>query len=227
MSGPVTMIINNEYLQYRDRDKILYDSRWSLEELWNNLYGGKVMNLTKEQLIKDIEKCIRYNKAARQAEVVELCKDATRKSNDVLAKARNYIKSTDEYERGLNDAWEFMMTLTNTSYEERYNIFGCEMISTILENYTVSKAIKLYNEYLEEQKKKEEEAAKPVLGDVVEVISNRDGFVEKGIFLSECFDTITYIIADGGVVKASSNHFKFIKTGEHVDIQGMLDNINE
>lgn len=187
------------------------------------------MNLTKEQIINEIEEIIKYNKAARQAEVIELLKDATRKSNDVLAKARNCIKSSDEFRDGAEAVWKLTKLLTlgvddgGISNDKIYEIFDKSWMNVIRE-CSIDDVISKYKAY---EKKKEEEAAKPKLGDVVEVISNHSGFVEKGIFLSECFNTVKYISADGAVVEAWSDMFKFIKTGEHVDIQGMLDRIGD
>lgn len=225
MSNHITMIVNNEYIQCKDGDEVIYDSRWSLEEFLN---GGKRMKTTKEQIINEIEEIIKYNKAARQAEVVELCKDATRKSNDVLAKARNYIKSSDEYRDGAEEVWNLTKLLVlsvddgGISNDKIYEIFDKSCMN-VIRDYSIDDVINKYKAY---EKKKEEEAAKPKLGDVVEVIRNHDGFIEKGIFLARFNDnTFTYIATNRTMVEAGSDYFTIKKTGEHIDIQGMLDKI--
>ena len=226
MSNRITMIINNEYIQWKDGDKVLYDSRWSLEEFLN---GGKRMKTTKEQIINEIEEIIKYNKAARQAEVVELCKDATRKSNDVLAKARNYIKSSDEYRDGAEEVWNLTKLLVlsvddgGISNDKIYEIFDKSCMN-VIRDYSIDDVINKYKAY---EKKKEEEAAKPKLGDVVELhICNSNVIDRKAIFLNDTGDMYCVLYSSwSGPQLINKRVYTLKKTGEHIDIQGMLDKI--
>lgn len=188
------------------------------------------MKTTKEQIINELEEIIKYNKAARQASCLELFKDSSRKSNDVLAKAKNYIKSSDEYERGLNDGWELATKVVYMSTDDSFHTFGYKSPALTLERHSGLDARKLYNEYMEEKKKKEEEAAKPKLGDVVEVngVDLRGVFryTHKGIYLKETDTTHNILVNNGDIYILEKEYMESIeKTGEHVDIQGMLDNI--
>lgn len=184
--------------------------------------------MTREEILKEIDEVIKYNKAARGAEVTELFKDATRKSNDVLAKAKRYIDVDSNYERGMEDAWELARKigshedLDGFTFNEMEEIFGDRTPSEVFEDYEIHDAMKAYKEWLKE---KEEADKKPKTGDVVEVTDNIGGYSEKGVFMSEGRDGFTYISKNGLICVAKKANFSFRKTGEHVDILGMLDKI--
>lgn len=172
--------------------------------------------MTNETLIKAID------------EVCELNKEARRRSNDVLSKVRGQLtkKSSEEYERGLNDGWELATNVCYMSTDDRFHIFGCKAPALTLKHHTGSDAFKLYNEYMEEQK--EEETTDPVLGDLVEFIHVQSEDVRRGIFISnDGLLYTTYLDPNGKLATICRERFMIKKTGEHIDIQGMLDRLKE
>ena len=182
--------------------------------------------MTREEILKEIDEVIKYNKAARGAEVTELFKDATRKSNDVLAHVRRYIDGNSEYERGLEDAWIMAGKLTRDysnvklSAKDIRDMYGCVWYE-VFEKYTAHDALSIYEDWLKE---KEEEAKKPIVGDIVEVTSPLSGTAYKGIFLGTMQPDVTYILKKdcNGPTAFRGDSWAFEKTGEHIDIFGAL-----
>lgn len=180
--------------------------------------------MTREEILKEIDEVIKYNKAARGAEVTELFKDATRKSNDVLAHVRRYIDGDSEYERGLEDAWELAGKLTRDyskvelSAKDIRDIYGCVWYE-VFEKYTAHDALSIYKDWLKE--KEEEAARKLVLGDVVEFAN--PFYTGRGVYLMETDTTYNIVTDNGSVVLLQKEYEPEIKkTGEHVDILGVL-----
>ena len=91
----------------------------------------------------------------------------------------------------------------------------------VIRDCSIDDVIDKYKAY---EKKKEEEAAKPKLGDVVEV-HNDINFKEKGVYLSGDSNGFVYLTSNGTVVSVGGCYANFKKTGEHIDIHGMLDKI--
>lgn len=179
--------------------------------------------MTREEILKEIDEVIKYNKAARGAEVTELFKDATRKSNDVLAHVRRYIDGDSEYERGLEDAWEMAKLIAldeyngGLGYKDIQDIYGLHWLE-VFTDYTAHDAMSAYKDWLKE---KEEEAKKPKIGDVVEFTTPFSN--GRGVFLRETDTTYTIFEADGSVVLVQKEyHSEFKKTGEHIDVLGVL-----
>lgn len=178
------------------------------------------MKATNEQLIKEID------------EISELNREARRRSNEVLSRVRGKLehsdkKISDEYERGLEDAWELAKLFAidddkgGLHSKDINNIYGLHWWE-VFKEYTAHDAMSAYKDWLKE---KEEEAKKPKTGDVIEVIDDVGSYSEKGVFMSEGMDGFTYISKNGLVCVAKKANFSFRKTGEHVDILGMLDKI--
>lgn len=179
--------------------------------------------MTREEILKEIDEVIKYNKAARGAEVTELFKDATRKSNDVLAHVRRYIDGDSAYERGLEDAWELAKLVAldayngGLGYKDIQDIYGLHWLE-VFTDYTAHDAMSAYKDWLKE---KEEEAKKPKIGDVVEFAT--PFATGRGIYLRETNTTHNIVMDDGNVVLLQKEYGpEIVKTGEHVDILGVL-----
>lgn len=202
--------------------EVIYDILWTEEEIFN---GGKDMH---ETIIKDIEELIDENRVGRRY-ATEYHKELLRKNNDTLSRAKTIIKSKNDYEVGANDAWELARKIVLPVSYGCYNgceledIFGSSSYTDIFINYTIQEILEKVKEY---EKKKEEEAAKPKLGDVVEVHYPFNDVIERGILLATGDTGFNYLSTDGRLTKASYfSGVELKKTGEHVDIQGMLDKI--
>lgn len=191
-----------------------------------------------EELIKDIEERIKLNydqeRACRYPNTLD---NTTRKygfqSNTKLSKKIiDVLKSSEEYNRGADDAWELAKQVITVRSEFMPSdvlkeVFGTDYCDDILSSITGKEALAKVKEY--EQKKKEE-AERPVVGDVVNV-KQPDGYQSfNGIFIREITEN-----SNGGYVILGSQFerltligkdvWKIEKTGKHFDIQGMLDEI--
>ncbi len=184
--------------------------------------------MSNEKIIKDIDEIIMTNRISKQLAVTEMEKDSFRKSNDVLARARTIIKNfdnekTDEYNRGLNDAWDLAQRIGGTSHPGFYDadeldaIFGWFNSNSVFDHHSYVEALAKVQEY---EKKKAEEAAKPIIGNVVKVVDNGNPHnVYYGIYLGS-HDNVHYIQERNCCAPScfSINHFTLTKTGQHVDL---------
>lgn len=187
--------------------------------------------MSNEKIIKDIDEIIMTNRISKQLAVTEMEKDSFRKSNDVLARARTIIKNfdnekTDEYTRGLNDAWDLTQRIGGTSHpgfydvDELNDIFGWCSSNNVFDHFSYAEALAKVEEY---EKKKAEEAARPVRGDIVKVTDKRDSSYNYGIYLGDEEYQYAYCILKRGNNFASQyykNFFTIEKTGQHVDLEG-------
>ena len=185
-----------------------------------------------ENIISKINSAILHNKAMKGTYRLECFNELTTRNNAVLEEALDAIKKFEkEYERGMNDIWEAMRKLIKHESEGGYSIeYTLEIVGH--HNRSAESVInrlspeEVLNRIAEFDKKKEEEAAKPKLGDVVEIHYVFNGVIERGIFLSGGPDGFRYLATDGGLVCAAyRDDIGCKKTGEHIDIQGMLDKI--
>ena len=191
--------------------------------------------MKKEEIIAKINSAILHNRAMRNTYNLTCFNDLTKKNDSVLEEALEVIKTSEkEYERGMNDIWEAMRKLIKHESEGGYSIEDTLKIvghhnrsaESVINRLSPEEVL---NRIAEFDKKKEEEAAKPKLGDVVEVVDiNRIGqkSTTKGIYIKETDETHNIIVNGGNVYLFDKDSVVSIKkTGEHVDIQGMLDKI--
>lgn len=172
--------------------------------------------MNKEEAIKKCREAIEFNKTVRD------------KNNNVLSHAIGLLEKNDgEYERGLNDGWGLAKKVVYMSTDDRFHAFGCKSPALTLEHHSGLDARKLYNEYMEEKKKKEEEAAKPKLGDVVHIFGLNGTFIADGVLIGMTCDKYYILRKSRGPVPEAWDieSYEFEKTGEYIDIQGMLDKI--
>lgn len=183
-----------------------------------------------EQIIKDIDIAIMKNRVMRRSYDDEFHKDYFRENNDLLGRVRTILKSQKEYERGMNDIWEAMRKLIKHESEGGYSIE--DTLEIVGHNNRSAEAVinrlspeEVLARIAEFDKKKEEEAAKPVLGDVVEFDNGPFGY-SKGIYVKETETTHNILTREGFLMLLQkSENPEITKTGEHIDIQGMLDKI--
>lgn len=126
------------------------------------------------------------------------------------------------YEQGINDFAEYYRLYIDMETEDRIRVFGANwgVLSSLLSHVTPIEFVKRMEAY-------KENLMKPKLGDVV-VIEYGSYAKEKVIFLWEGKDEYDVLFPDTecplqvlikGLVKSIT------KTGEHLDIRGMLDKL--
>ena len=124
----------------------------------------------------------------------------------------------EAYDKGLNDAWELIKKLTVNDYrkdgydsDELQRIFGTENLFCILKKYTPQEALSKLEAY-------EKEQAEIKVGDVVEV----NGY--KFLVTTVANDHIN-LIDSKGITTWTTSTCK--KTGKHIDISKILEQIGE
>ena len=135
-------------------------------------------------------------------------------------------EDSDEYNRGLNDAWKLTRkiggVINNGAYDcdELEKIFDEYETYDIFDKFTYQEALAKVEEY---EKKKAEEAAKPVRGDIVKVTDKRNSSYNYGIYLGDDYYYDAYSILGRGSYcagKYNKASFTLEKTCQHVDLDG-------
>lgn len=180
--------------------------------------------MTNEELRNEI------NEATREF------RETTRKVNEALNHAAGRLDKAEKeaYDRGLNDCWEMIRKLRKIEFLDRKEIFSLDhgtFISNIVDEFTPQQAlakIRAWEEKkAEEERKEQEEAEKIQIGDVVKItIRNCTGVppTYRGVVISNTEYSLLFMRKNGQtdcVVKDSAVTIE--KTGEHVDILGVLE----
>ena len=135
--------------------------------------------------------------------------------NDTLIYIQDKYLQKDEktYSDGLNDAWELARKIENklgsTILEP---IFGSSRIADILDNFTPQEALAKIEAY--------EKSKQIQIGDVVEFEAGTIAVVtriQEG-YISVCFE-------DGGAMGFKESEYDLKKTGRHIDILSILEQI--
>jgi hypothetical protein len=127
----------------------------------------------------------------------------------------NEIK--EAYNKGLNDAWELARKVALDNYEGAYsvkglkNIFGFSSLQGVFRYCSIQEALAKLEAY-------EKEQAEIKVGDVVEV----NGY--KFLVTTVANDHIN-LIDSNGITTWTTSTCK--KTGKHIDIQKILEQIGE
>lgn len=134
-----------------------------------------------------------------------------------------------EYNKGLedgrNEAWEFVKKIKlpvdegGISMVDLKLIFGTISVDAILKDYTPQEALLKLEEYEKEQEKARQ---KIMVGDIVVLEGETRGVVmdEDGV------DNVA-IFTENGCIEAWMNKKYITKTGKHIDIQSILQQIGE
>ena len=117
------------------------------------------------------------------------------------------------YNKGLNDAWELAKKLWHNTPRKNDDIYGIEYYIDITNEYTPQEALAKLEAYEKEQVFN--------VGDVV--IGINDGV--KGVVVKVKEDTIYILFRDGSAGEHKKRAVK--KTGKHIDIQKILEQIGE
>lgn len=180
---------------------------------WIEIIGGCPSDFGLEEegkCMNDCEKCWNREMPNTNKSVV-----LTAMENGWESEVAKKIKEQEEdiYNKGLNDAWELARKIDIFDEEERTKIFGYLTSEYIKEHYTVQEALAKLKAY---------EEAQIEVGDVVKFETGENGIV-------------TYINCDGDLMGFSEDGRLFTempiscckKTGKHIDIKSILEQIGE
>ena len=119
----------------------------------------------------------------------------------------------EAYNKGLNDAWVLISNIYALNHTERERVFGYREIKNILDKVAPFLAMEKFEAYKKEQ-------AEIKVGDIV----YNDDTMENGIVTYIADDEVFMLYDDGscGLVKGN-----LTKTGKHIDIQKILDELKE
>lgn len=188
-------------------------------------------NMKHEELLKEIDEMIKKNyRLIIMSAPDKKSQDHLRNMNNLLGKIKTVLRDTaNEYERGAEDAWDLARRVACLSHECN-NAFTsndlCTIFNTInypdtFRSYTGTGALERYKAY----EKEKEEAAKLKPGDVVTYYCGRQ---ETAILLYEN-DCIYYVLKSAGDCpqNLSKSDFVLRKTGKHINLEDLFENIQE
>lgn len=151
------------------------------------------------------------------------------KNNEILNEivvGMRQEKSSEDYEKGLNDAWELARKIVSLSPQEggyscydMRDIFGSASLRDISNEFTVQQALAKSQEY---EKKKAEEA-RLTRGDIVRFSIGSS--VYNAIFLCEDQHEQCYWVLKENEEfpqRLSKKNFSLIKTGKHIDFDKLF-----
>ena len=131
--------------------------------------------------------------------------------------------SENAYNKGLNDAWELAKKIAYiNSTSERNKIFGYETLSMIVDKYTPQEAIAKLKEY--------EDAQKIEVGDVVfcwalTEFDDRENKENYGVVTGIYNDHYEILMKNGDTTGFKLKECE--KTGKHIDIKAILEQIGK
>ena len=172
--------------------------------------------MSNEEIVKEID------------EAMESLRETKRKIGGAFSKARNIVikdstVDTEAYNKGLedgrNEVWELAKKIDFFDEKERAKIFGYLTSEYIKERYTVQEALAKLEAYEKEQNEIK-------VGDVVRANNYPNyEFVVCYIHISEIGGYATY----GGITEKGTwfANDDVKKTGKHIDIQSVLEQIKE
>ena len=165
--------------------------------------------MSNEEIVKEIDEATRLTAEARV------------KTNEALCHARNVVMNSkgneEAYNKGLedgrNEAWELAKKLWRNDAKTNDDIYGIEYFIDIVNEYTPQEALAKLEAYEKEQNEMK-------VGDVVTVCG------EKGIVVGYLCGLEEYEVWMDGYERPQricKNEIK--KTGKHIDIQSILQQI--
>lgn len=177
--------------------------------------------MTSEELLKEIKEMRENNRSIRE------------RNNQLLSHLEGYInkKKSEDYEKGLNDAWTVMARIlfndtceNNITEDDLLDMFPecvCDW-NEIIHEYTPIQVLDIVAKYDQDQAKKKEEAKKElVMGDVVEVYRVEDNvLVDTGIYLGKTGHDYILLFDDCEYIQYMNiDSFILLKVGKHVDLK--------
>lgn len=127
------------------------------------------------------------------------------------------IPHSEAYNKGLEDAWEFLKAFCGMDVGERQKVFGEYVVGKLVENMSPQEALAMIETY-------EKEQAEIKVGDVVEIESTKKCYVILAIYGK----TIWGYSCEGDLSPLQElDGVTITKTGKHIDITCVLEQIKE
>lgn len=127
------------------------------------------------------------------------------------------------YDQGLEDGWELAGVVGNMEFHKRNDIFGLHDgnngLANILKDFTAAEVIEKYRRW---------EDSHLSVGDVVKVNVTKSRIC-KGIIthMSDSRESVSILFDDGSVGTGHVKMDDIRKTGQHIDISELLNNIGK
>lgn len=156
-------------------------------------------------------------------EAIELNRTVKQKNNDALSHAEYLLKRGDEYNRGLNNAWELAKKVGKYDGFKLREIFG---LSECLDDFEegespYSEVMKMTpQEALAKLEVYEKSKDEIKVGDIV----FNDSTMEEGVVTYIKDDVVFMLYSDGSCGNTDGT---LSKTGKHIDISSLLEEIGE
>jgi hypothetical protein len=129
------------------------------------------------------------------------------------------IPYSEAYDKGLEDAWKCARKIFTTDCATLQKVLGSSDEGTIImlnEPQAILAKLEAY------EKEQEKAGQKIMVGDIVTL---EDGI--KGVVMDEDGEDNVVIFTENGCIEAWMNKKYITKTGKHIDIQSLLEQIKE
>ena len=164
------------------------------------------------------ENCIDcWNREMSNTEL-ENVKEAFSEIGKAISKASEDVYKEDmhtAYNKGLNDARELIQKIGNLTHDKIMDVYGYCSLRVIFEQNTMQEALEKLKAYEEERKLQ--------VGDEA-YYCNEPSY--KGV-ITRIDGTRVYILWCDGIVHSERNYDEIRKTGKHIEISSILEQIGE
>lgn len=177
--------------------------------------------MSKEEVLAKVDRVIWELGISIQAHCSQLELAAMRDRLELFREIRAVIANIDkekeeEYNKGLNDAWELAQRIGGINHHEIFNgteleiIFGSRLVGDVFDKHSYIEALAKVDEY-------ELRKSKPVRGDVVKVTAKDNTHGYTGVYLGQSGHDI-FILVEERIAPVCLDEFDYFvnKTGERV-----------
>lgn len=194
--------------------KVICNNTDSCERLYKGIENQLKARINDTEMAIICEMAMMYLDSLKDKETAD--KEAYNKGREEALQEVQNCESYG-YEKGLNDAWELARKIDFFDEKERTKIFGYLTSEYIKEHYTVQEALAKLEAYEKEQEQK------IVAGDIVTTINGECEYLVTSVQLPNTLHTVNTRNGYLQTMKISSAK----KTGKHIDIQKILDELKE
>lgn len=168
---------------------------------------------TNEQIIKEIYDAMQVNKNTRAK-----CNTALSDAISLIQHTERVVQDqlTEEYRRGINDAWEIARELCKTRYDECSEIFGDSSIEYVIKEFNPFRVKEKIESYRKEKGEKKKEEI--IVGNIV--IDKGKGIKATVLELDHTDDSFCVYTQNGDIEYWLQDDIE--NTGVFVDVNSAL-----